>query len=233
MSQLINLPSSAFNALINVLNANQSKNVILDPFTTIVRLSILSVLPKGTKIGIFNHQIIYYNPGDLQGIYRFFRGDKRSDLHNLHHPIKKSIEWYDRKDKKIDYIFELAHDGLVKLKDNYHVDNINSDNSTYITLTVFDNILRGKQNEMYESITPERAEKLKKELETSTDNAIHSCLKKLWTEHDIAVVFDLLKKINMEDDTASKTELIEVIKQFLETKDSLVNKIIERNTKSL
>lgn len=231
--QIISLPSTALNALSNVLNANQSKNVILDPFTTIVRLSLLYVLPQGTKIGIYDHQITYYTPGDLQGLYRFFRGDKRSDLHNLFQPIRKSVDWYDRSNEKIKYIFDLAHSGLVKLKDNYHTSNTNSDNSTYITLNVFDNILMGRQDDLYESITPERAEVIKRELETSVDNAIHTNLRKMWSEHDINAVYDLLNKVSSEDDSVSRNELIEVIKKFLETKDNIVKKIIDKNTKSL
>lgn len=233
MQQLISLPSIAFKTFSNVLNANQDKNVVLDPFTTIVRLSLLSVLPKGTKIGIDNNQITYYTPSELQGVYRFFQGDKRSDLHNLSQPIKKAIVWYQRDNEKINYIFELAHSGLVNLKDNYHSKNTNSDNSTYITLTFFDNILTGKQDDLYESITPERAEMIKKERELSIDNAVHSSLRKMWTEHDISAIYELLNKVTSEDDETSRDELIEVIKKFLETKDNLVKKIIEKNTRSL
>jgi hypothetical protein len=231
--QLISLPSTAFKALTNVLNANQDKNVVLDPFTTIVRLSLLSALPTGTKIGIYDHQITYYTPGDMQGVYRFFRGDKRSDLHNLFQPIKKAVDWYSRDNEKIRYIFDMAHDGLVKLKDNYHSSNTNSDNSTYITLSVFDNILTGKQDNMYESITPERAELIKKEREISADNAIHTSLRKMWSEHDVSAVYELLNKVSAEDDTTSRDELVEVIKKYLETKDNLVKKIIEKNVRSL
>jgi hypothetical protein len=230
---LLNLPGTAFNALLNVLNSNQTKNVILDPFTTLIRLAILAVLPKGTKIGIYNHQITFYTPKSLQGILRFVRGDKRSDLHNLYLPIKKATEWYDRSDEKISFILKQAHIGLVNLKDNYHTNGSNSDNSTYLSLGIFDGILMGKQQEIYDSVTPERAELLKREIELSSDNLIHTQLKKIWTQHDINVVYDLLQKINIEDDIISKNKLINVINIFLESKDNQVQQIVEKNTFSL
>jgi hypothetical protein len=233
--EILNLPSNAFNLFMNILNVNNAKNVILDPYTTLVRLAILSQLPPGTKIGIYKNQIVYYQPDSMQGIYRAFRGDKRGDLHNLYLPIKKCVEWYKNEDEgeKVHIVFDFAHKGLVMLKDNYHSNNTNSDNSTYLSLGIFDGILTGRQQEIYDSITPARAELIKKEMESSPDNLIHKELKRMWTDHDKNIVYDLLTKISSEDDLQNKYRLIEVITNFLETKDDLVSQLVNKNTQSL
>ena len=238
---IFSLPGVAYRAFANISFANQIKNVILDPLTTIVRLSLLAYMPKGTKIGIDRHQIIYYTPDSLQGIYRFCYGDKRTDLHNLYQPIKKATHWYDYENEgQLQYIFDTAHTGLVRLKDNYGMKD-NNDNSTsydsgastYMSLTIFDNILTGKQNELYDSITPEKAEALRKELMTTSDNVIHTQLKNLWTSDDINIVFSLLKKIEDSDDQTSKNSYIKVTQEFLESKDKLVYGIVKKHTDSL
>lgn len=233
--ELLNLPGNAFSVFMNILSVNNPKNVILDPYTTLVRLAILSQLPPGTKIGIYQNQIVYYPPHSMQGIYRMFQGDKRGDLHNLYLPIKKCVEWYtsETDNEKVKYVFDLAHKGLVMLKDNYHSNNTNSDNSTYLSLGIFDGILTGRQQEIYDSITPARAELVKKELEHSTDSLIHKELKRMWTDHDKNVVYDLLAKISSEDDMENKDKLIDVIKNFLQTKDDYVRQLVNKNTNSL
>lgn len=227
------LPNSTLQLIMNFLNANNSKNVILDSFTTIIRLAILSQLPSGTKIGIYKNKIIYYTPDSMQGLYRLLKGDKRSDLHNLFLPIRKSVDWYKTDDIKIQYIFDLAHKGLVKLKDNYHNNAKNPDNSTYLSLNIFDGILTGRQPDLYDSITPERAEVIKKELETSPDNIIHKELKKMWEDNDKNIAYNLLTKICSEDDIDCKTKQIDVLESFLKTKDDLVTKLVSKNTQSL
>ena len=229
----LSLPNNALSVVMNFLNANNAKNVILDPFTTTVRLAILSQLPSGTKIGIYENKIIYYTPDSMQGFYRLVKGDKRSDLHNLLLPIKKSVEWYKTDEMKMQYIFDLAHKGLVKLKDNYHTNTSNPDNSTYLSLNHFDGILTGRQPNLYDSITPERAETIKKEMETSPDNMIHKELKKMWEDNDRDIAYDLLTKICSEDDIEGKKNQIDVLEKFLSFKDELVKQLVNKNTQSL
>lgn len=230
---LLSLPNNALSVVMHFLNANHAKNVILDPFTTTVRLAILSQLPSGTKIGIYENQIIYYTPDSMQGFYRLIKGDKRGDLHNLFLPIKKSVEWYKTDEMKMEYIFDLAHKGLVKLKDNYHTSTANPDNSTYLSLNLFDGILTGRQPDLYDSITPERAETIKKEMEVSPDNVIHKELKKMWEENDKNIAYDLLTKICSEDDVEGKMKQIDVLEKFLKTKDEMVKQLVSKNTQSL
>jgi hypothetical protein len=232
LEDIFSVSNSAYKVVTNLVSANQPKHVILDPLTTVIRLALLSFKPKGTKIGIVHHQIVYYYPTVFQGVARFVYGDKRADLHNLHQPIKKASEWYNHNtDSKLKYIFNVGHRGLVQLKDNYDNVNNNYDSSTYMSLCILDNILTGKQTEIYDSVTPEKAEQIQREQSEQLDNLIHSKLKKLWDDSDIEIVYNLLNKIDKSEDPSDQH--MEVLEKFLQGKDNIVSKIIVRHTTSL
>ena len=95
-------------------------NVIIDPFSCLIKLSLLRFLDSGTKISI-NQNRLYFNPPTyIQGIVRFIYGDNREHLHNLYLPIQKCVEWYwDEENTDIIYIFNNAVIGLKMLKHAY------------------------------------------------------------------------------------------------------------------
>ena len=104
----------------------KEKNIIIDPISCLIKLSVLSLYPEGTKICLYNNSIGFCNPNILQGSIRFVNGDGREDLHNLFKPIKKSIEWFANKSKykQIPILHKMSIVGLTKLKKCYQ------DNST-------------------------------------------------------------------------------------------------------
>ena len=104
----------------------KEKNIIIDPISCLIKLSVLSLYPEGTKICLYNNSIGFCNPNILQGSIRFVNGDGREDLHNLFKPIKKSIEWFANKSKykHIPILHKMSIVGLTKLKKCYQ------DNST-------------------------------------------------------------------------------------------------------
>lgn len=223
---LLSLPGATYKVITDIIYRNQSKNVILDPFTTICRLAVLSYLPKGTKIGIVSrrHEVIFFQP-DYQGAWRLLYGDKQTDLHNLNHPIQKATQWYGRENEQINYIFKLAHKGLQMLKENYT-------GATYESLRTYDNVLTGKQIDMYDSVTPERAKQMLEE--QTTDNAIHTQLKGLWNEDALNAVYSLFKTVEASmDDVSTRDEQIAVIQKFLDAKDKLTSGIVVKHTKFL
>ena len=92
------------------------KNLILEPLCVIFRLSLLQYKEKGTKLSV-NDNSIQCQPPEGQGITRAWQGDCREDLHNLYHPILKSIDWYPYSDYKTLYDESLI--GLRLLNDVY------------------------------------------------------------------------------------------------------------------
>lgn len=92
---------------------------ILDPMSTIIRLAILSYYPPDTKLSIHNNALFLQEPSYLQGPLRWGYSDDREDLHNLHNPISKALDWYDLEIDYVQNIFILAKKGLELLRDCY------------------------------------------------------------------------------------------------------------------
>ena len=97
------------------------RNVIIDPFSCLIKLSLLKYLDTGTKISIYENRIHFNSPSYMQGLIRFMYGDNREHLHNLYLPIQKSVEWFwDEKNDDITYVFNNAIIGLKMLKYAYN-----------------------------------------------------------------------------------------------------------------
>ena len=71
----------------NLITSPSERGLILEPISTLFRLSILSFKPKGTKISITENKIIINDNNYIQGISRWSGGDARTDLHNLFNPL--------------------------------------------------------------------------------------------------------------------------------------------------
>ena len=92
MNELIT--SGALQGLKSLFQKKTEHNVIIDPFSCLIKLSLLRFLDAGTKISIHNNCLYFNSPTYVQGIIRFMYGDNREHLHNLYLPIQKSVEWY-------------------------------------------------------------------------------------------------------------------------------------------
>jgi len=120
------ITSGAMHSLKSVFQKKKERNVIIDPFSCLVKLSLIRYLDEGTKISIYQNRLNFNAPSYIQGIVRFMYGDNREDLHNILLPIQKCVEWYWN-DKHLDmvYMFNNAVLGLKFLKNSY---------STYATI---------------------------------------------------------------------------------------------------
>ena len=205
---------SIFNSLFSIKN---TKKLIIDPFTCIVRLSILSFKPPGTKISISDNRISYHEPNILQGTIRWSQGDNREDLHNLYNPILKALEWYDCNTTIIRHIFELCKDGLKELKHSYN-ENTSICHSINYYITTIENHLNSKQP--------------KKQEEANVNNVIYNELKKLWNTNEITIINNILTemKTSRKDEQES---LINALESILVIKEKRVKSIILENTTQL
>lgn len=100
-----------------------SEEILLDPLTTIFRLSILSFKDPGTKLSIKDNQIQHQSYNVLQGILRWSKGDTKEILGNLHKPICLYLTKYT--ETPCDKILSnYAILGMKKLKDTYKKYNL-------------------------------------------------------------------------------------------------------------
>lgn len=91
----------------------------LDPFSTLVNLALLSLMPDGVKIGIQNNAIVYYTPSLLDTVVRTVqswanKGCTRESLHHLWFPVRRAMDWYDAP-----LLTQAAKVGMDKLIDTY------------------------------------------------------------------------------------------------------------------
>ena len=114
------IASGALQGLKSLFQKKTEHNVIIDPFSCLIKLSLLRFLDSGTKISIHNNCLYFNSPTYIQGMIRFMYGDNREHLHNLYLPIQKSVEWYwNDKNNDMTYIFNNAVIGLKMLKNAY------------------------------------------------------------------------------------------------------------------
>lgn len=203
------------NSLYPTTDYNATKQ-ILDPLSSLIRLSLLSFKERGCKISISNNRI-YFQPQNIsQGPVRWIYGDNRNDLHNLYNPIEHAVLWYDPKtNEDIANIFTYSIKGLEKLKNSYVNKDCKFGDSNLVCHSInhYINIinLRLKNGDV---------------ISTIQDNEITN-LKYLWNKDEIMVVNTLLniashKKDNKED----FKYLIHSIEAILDGKDTLIKTIL-------
>lgn len=195
---------------------NNHKTMIIDPFSCVLRLAILSFKPIGTKISIINNRIAYNEPHFLQGPIRWTYGDNREDLHNLYSPIIKVFYWYDCEKEEIKNILQLTILGLDKLKSSYSNNNSICHSINYYKQIIQDNMKSKDLNTT----------------DTDDNNKIYADLKKLWNSNEISIVNNILTEMK----TTNKEELsslVTALESILYIKEKRVKAIITEHTTTL
>jgi hypothetical protein len=210
-----NLQSIAINKTIKYIGnylKNDQKIYLIEPLTCIIRLAIVSFKPIGTKISIYENSISIHEPGLLQGPIRWLSGDNRNDLHYLHFPITKSLhKWNPNKNKDIKHIYELAIQGLYKLKKSYTNNQLSNlaSHSIDLYITLIRDSLNGTNVENVENLQS------------------HNIFDQLWTLDQIKIINDLFNQV-VKNKIYSYSYL-EAIEKILTTKIKRSKDIILKN----
>jgi len=168
----------------------KEKNLILEPLTVIFKLAILKYKPPNTKLSIRDNGIVYQEPSYDQGFIRMMEGDTREDLHNLYHPILKSIEWYSYNDYK--FLYDECISGLNILNSVY-------DRNSTIRHTISHYISVIEMND---------SENIREDVNI---NPIIDKLKEIWTTDEIQSAISLLKLIQEDINRDIYLESLELI----------------------
>ena len=195
-------------------NNNMNRNLILEPFSCILRIILLNYKSEGTKISIQNNSIQYYDPSIYQGILRSIYGDNREDIHNLYSPILKAFQWYNTIDSKMNkYFFEQLVIGLKNLKSVYNPNTI-----IYHTITHYITVIL----ELLDCNT--NIEKFKNK--DKEESPIIDNLKNIWDKDEIFIIYKNLHYINDTKDENLKKTYIKNIEELLTFKESKVQQYI-------
>lgn len=216
--------NKAFDWITSLLINKKEKHFILDPLTCVIRISILTFKPPGTKISISDNQITYHEPNIIQGPLRWSNGDNREDLHNLYYPIVKSTQWYPRTND-LKFIFRYCISGLENLKNSY-----NKNSTISHSLTHYIQILEKYLSE----------DKVSKQQEVNSNineqtKQIYQELKNLWSPKELSLVKNLIEEINVNFEKNNESETkhyITSLENILLMKELKVNTIL-RNSYSI
>ncbi len=197
-----------------ILATNQSKknsktflSQIHDPISTLVRFSLLPLMPKGTRLNILNHKITFRSPYCQQPyVLRYSAQDDYhwtpEEFHLLQKPMEKAVQWFGSK-PFITNLFEMAINGILGCRLIYE----NKSKDSHIELT---NLLNTLQKAVIQKTHQKNEDFFKLDINQKIDkksnqayslinenlNSEDIFLKNLWSDEEIWAVNRLL--INAE-----------------------------------
>ncbi len=98
MQAILSLSPNQIKGLYQSLTFHKSKDkigMVLEPLQAMIQLALLSVLPIGTKLTIYENILSIQTPNLIQPISRWYYADKKDDLYFLFQVIKRFIKWYN------------------------------------------------------------------------------------------------------------------------------------------
>ena len=219
--------------LTNLLSKPSSSEKILDPMSCIIRIGLLNFKKDNTKIGIHNNSLQFQYPSVLQGTIRWANGDGRTDLHYLHNPILKAIEWYDI--NRIRLILEFCKKGLLKLKRSYSeiIDSNLVCHSLNYYIKIIDTKLKTETNNNRQLTLFDNVENDIQNRNVYNNDGIKK-LKFLWCDKEIKLINDMFVLLSdYKQKKYNTNNLVDAINIIVKGKDEIVQKLIIKLTSTL
>jgi len=185
-----------------MFTSQDSKQLILEPLSCVLKLSLLQWKPSGTKISVSKNSLQFIEPSLIQGISRRMTGDSRQDLHNICHPIIKCLEWYPLHEYQ--FFYTQCCQGLETLKSSYDSNSIINH-----TLDHYIGLLGGKAYEPLE------------------DTPVTGGLRDMWVPKEILILKTMLEHILSLEDGSDRDMYLVVFEHLLLIKEDKVNSYIQ------
>ena len=214
----------------------KDKNIIIDPISCLVKLSILSLYPKGTKISISNNGLSFNNSTVFQGSIRFIQGDCREDLHNIFKPIQKAIEWYwntQEYGKTLEELFCMSERGLVNLKNCYEANSTIQHSLDYYISYINNKNNTTKNNTTNQTTEYDEFKSNDENNEKQEKTIIYNYLRKMWSKREINIVIQLFQEYNDKETQDERENIINNINNMTTTKEKLLADFIREQCSSL
>ena len=202
----INSYSSAIIKIIEAyLKDDDSNNVLLEPFSCILKLGLLFYKPMGTKLSITKNSIQFNDASIYQGALRTYTGDSREDLHNICYPLMIALSWFPIKNEKYKFFYEQCILGLTYLKNNYDRNSL-----TNHTLSHYIELINSES----------------KDVNIITASPLMNSLKDFWTKEEINIVYLLFTFAIKQNDT-DKIFYVNMIEKIIENKEKKLNEFVK------
>lgn len=217
--ETIRVPETQIDTPIPDINVTQ---YILNPLTVIIKLSILSCKPIGTKIHIQNNIIYFQEPGVFQSFVRYIFKSNKSHLQYFYNPIKIACQTYLTKEflKKTPTIVNLfisAKNGIENLMKTYIACPITVLCLKYYHV-ILSNFIKQTSNEY-----------IFKEEDDTTEFYTSDVLTKFeeqWNASKLKIVIDLMDFLLKHDTVENKNSNIKSLETIIQTIDEETYKMM-------
>jgi len=216
------------------------KNLILEPFSCVIRIILLQYKHKGTKISILDNGISYNYPSFVQGFFRTWYGDTREDLHNLCSPIIYFTKWYPRNNEFFKGLYTECEAGFSILKEvydknstiyhtiNHYLTLLHGENTGDISesksVSESDSLSESKYVSESDSLSESKSVSESDSLSEETPNPIIDTLKTIWSGDEITLVVHILALL--KDNECSTEVYLRNLEDILEAKETQVHEYI-------
>ena len=204
----------------DTLPNNKTDNLqlfILDPFSVIIKLAILSNKPIGTKIRIDNNIIYLQEPGPFQSVCRYIFNNNKTDIQSLYNPIELACQQYltgdvIKQNPKIKDLFKCAQSGLIKMIETYKASSVMRICINYY-LSLISNHLEELNN----------ATLFKKDnMSVFYTSELLNKLTKNWTQDKIKIILNLTTFLSSDDNAETDVKSLETIMDGIDKQVSII-----------
>tara|TARA_B100000927_G_scaffold282217_1_gene268610 strand:+ start:109 stop:765 length:657 start_codon:yes stop_codon:yes gene_type:complete len=206
---------------------NKSNNQILEPFSTLLKLAIISFKENGVKIAVHNNRIFMQEPGMLQGTIRYAWGNNREEIHFLLKPLMRCIELYPPNESdELQLIYNNAIDGLKKLKKSYNNDAC----TVCYTIDLYINILEQKlidRSVHIDSYDKSRSISDDLQLSSNTKLNLDKAFEGIWDRNDIVLLSSLFKSIS-NNNNLNNDSYLKSIENIILAKEGIIDEKITK-----
>jgi hypothetical protein len=210
MNSLFNIQTNKIKTLYNSISflhkTKEKITMTLEPLQAMVQIALLSVLPIGTKMAIYENILYLQSPSVIQPISRWYYADKKDDLFFLFQVIKRFIKWYGRENANSPIDTELYKliVGMAKLG----LDNLIRTYQTIESSMALIQIIKLYQDILTQNIIPGEIEQCDKSQEHQLDEVFENIIK-IYNSNLITIIYNSLLLIQHETDETNINNYID------------------------
>ena len=175
------------------MSEEEDKKYLLDPFSVIIKLAILSKKEVGTKISVYNNVLYIQEVGIFQPLVRYIFSNNKVDIQYLYNPIHLACKHFLDVNKDIKKIFISAQNGIKKLIQTYK-EHLIIVHTLFYYYNIIENYLSGKFNDKLFIV--DIFSEYYSEAWLQKMNAI-------WTTEKIKIILDMIQFINNDNEINS------------------------------
>jgi hypothetical protein len=204
----------------DTLPNNKTDNLqlfILDPFSVIIKLAILSNKPIGTKIRINNNIIYLQEPGPFQSVCRYIFNNNKTDIQYLYNPIELACQQYlttsvIKENPKIRELFKCAQSGLIKMIETYKASSVMRICINYYLSLISNHLEELNNTTLFK----------KDNMSVFYTSELLNQLKKMWTSDKIKIILNLTTFLCSDDNAETDVKSLETIMDGIDKQVSII-----------